>query len=326
MQTPLRKFPEHKRSFLPSRDEARKVSKLVHALKMGWIKTRSELEQSRAKKSPEFYMLWQTDDQSEEMRRIHKHIPAPKRLLPGHAESYNPPPEYLFDAKEMKKWNKLKNDPLKRKLHFVPQKFDSLRKVPAYPRFIKERFLRCLDLYLCPRAIKMKLNIEPESLIPKLPSPRDLQPFPNVLALEYKGHTDMIRTMTVDKSGQFLLTGSDDGTAKIWEINTSRCLKTIEINQIVRSVEWCPNAALSLVLVAAGSRVHVINPGVGDFVVRSKTDAVLKEEAKSDVIVSERVRNTVQWEGVDGEMYGEGFRMGLKHFKEVSIEEFGFFF
>lgn len=33
----------------------------------------------------------------------------------------------------------------------------------------------------------MKLNIDPESLVPKLPSPKDLQPFPNVFAIEYKG-------------------------------------------------------------------------------------------------------------------------------------------
>lgn len=132
---PVRKFPEHKRSFLPSKDEARRVSRLVHAIKMGWLKTREEQERARAKKEPQFYMLWQTDDQAEEMRRIHKHIPAPKRHLPGHAESYNPPPEYLFDEKEMKLWNKQKNEPLKRKLHFVPQKYRSLRQVPAYPRF-----------------------------------------------------------------------------------------------------------------------------------------------------------------------------------------------
>lgn len=131
---PLRKFPEHKRSFLPSKWEAKKVSKLVHALKMGWIKTLAEKEKLRAKKEPQFYMLWQTDDKAEEMRRIHKHIAAPKRHLPGHAESYNPPPEYLFDAKEQKQWDKLKNTPWKRKVHFVPQKFDSLRKVPSYPR------------------------------------------------------------------------------------------------------------------------------------------------------------------------------------------------
>lgn len=33
----------------------------------------------------------------------------------------------------------------------LPQAFTSLRAVPAYTDFIKERFERCLDLYLCPR-------------------------------------------------------------------------------------------------------------------------------------------------------------------------------
>lgn len=59
------------------------MSKLVHALKMGWIKTREEQAKLRAKTEPQFYMLWSTDDQAEQMRRIHKHISAPKRLLPG---------------------------------------------------------------------------------------------------------------------------------------------------------------------------------------------------------------------------------------------------
>ncbi|KAH1018681.1 ribosome biogenesis protein BOP1 homolog [Dendroctonus ponderosae] len=315
---PIRKFPEHKRSFLPSKNEAKKVSKLVHALKMGWIKTREEQARLRAKKEPQFYMLWSADDQAEEMRRIHKHIAAPKRLLPGHAESYNPPPEYLFDAKEMKEWNKLKNAPWKRKLHFVPQKFDALRKVPAYPRFIKERFLRCLDLYLCPRAIKMKLSIEPESLVPKLPSPRDLQPFPTTLSIEYKGHTDMVRTISTDKTGQYLLSGSDDCTIKIWEVNTGRCLKTIQTDSIVRCVEWCPNAALSLVLVATGNEVLLINPGVGDFVVSSRTDDVLKEAPNSDVVISERVKKAVQWCEPEQSLYDRGVRIQLKHFKMVT--------
>nr|CAH7769005.1 unnamed protein product [Callosobruchus chinensis] len=317
-QMPIRKFPEHKRSFLPSKHEAKQVSKLVHALKMGWIKTREEQAKLRAKKEPQFYMLWQTDDQPEEMRRIHKHISAPKRALPGHAESYNPPPEYLFDAKELKQWNKYKNAPWKRKLHFVPQKYDSLRKVPSYPRFIKERFLRCLDLYLCPRAIKMKLNIDPESLVPKLPSPKDLQPFPTTLSVEYKGHTDMVRTISIDKTGQYLVSGSDDTTVKIWEVNTGRCLKTIKTDDVVRSVEWCPNAALSLILVASGKEVLLINPDVGDFMVSSKTDKVLIEAPKSDVIVPERVRTTVQWSEADDSEYKKGARIKLKFFKEVT--------
>ena len=47
-----------------------------------------------------------------------------------------------------------------------------------YVNFFAERFERCLDLYLAPRQRKMKMNVKKEDLIPKLPSPKDLQPFP----------------------------------------------------------------------------------------------------------------------------------------------------
>ncbi|XP_046752546.1 ribosome biogenesis protein BOP1 homolog [Diprion similis] len=319
MKTPLRKFPEHKRSFLPSKSEAKKVSKLVHALKMGWIKSTVEMEKEKQKnkENKDFYMLWQSDDQAEEMRRIHKHIPAPKRHLPGHAESYNPPPEYLFDKKEMKEWNKLKSTPWKRKLHFIPQKFNSLREVPAYSRYIKERFQRCLDLYLCPRALKMRLTIDPASLVPQLPSPQDLQPFPTTVSMVFKGHTDMIRSFTAEAKGQYIASGGDDMTLKIWEIATGRCVNTIPCGGIVRSVAWCPNQAISLIAVAADQKVLLVNPGVGDHLITSKTDQLLEIIPQSDAIVNERVRAAVQWEQAEGENWRNGIRVILNHFKVV---------
>lgn len=211
---PIRNVPDHKRSFIPSVSEKKKVSRLVHALKMGWAKTTEEMAAEKKKKGPQFYMLWETDTGKEDMRRIHDHVSAPKRDLPGHAESYNPPPEYLFDEKETKEWHKQKDEPSKRKLHFLPQKYNSLREVPSYPRYVRERFLRCLDLYLCPRARRTKLTIDAEYLIPKLPSPKDLQPFPTVEALIYIGHTDIIRSVSIEPKGEYIVSGSDDKTVK----------------------------------------------------------------------------------------------------------------
>jgi ribosome biogenesis protein ERB1 len=52
----------------------------------------------------------------------------------------------------------MQQEPVERKLNFLPQKFPSLRTVPAYSRFIQERFERCLDLYLCPRQRKMRVR------------------------------------------------------------------------------------------------------------------------------------------------------------------------
>ncbi|KAF7998189.1 hypothetical protein HCN44_009587 [Aphidius gifuensis] len=319
MKTPLRKFPEHKRSFLPSKPEAKRVSKLVHALKMGWIKSTIEMEKERAQKKTQndFYLLWKNDDEAEEMRRIHKHIPAAKRLLPGHAESFNPPPEYIFDEKEEKQWEKLKQTPWKRKLHFKPQKYDSLRQVPAYPKFIKERFQRCMDLYLCPRAYKMKVQINPEELVPKLPNPRDLQPFPTTMSMIFKGHTDMIRSISVQKRGQYLASGGDDMTLKIWEISTGRCVRSVPCGGIIRSVAWGPNEEVSLIAVAADKKVLLINPNVGDKRITSSTDKLMEIIPQSDVVVPERVQSAVGWAQAEDELWKDGIRIILNHFKIV---------
>ncbi|GAB0089606.1 hypothetical protein DMENIID0001_041780 [Sergentomyia squamirostris] len=101
-----------------------------------------------------------------------------------------------------------------------------------------------VDLYLCPRAHGMKLTIEPECLIPKLSSPKNLQPFPTHETLFYVGHSDIVWT--------------------IWEVATARCVKTIQIKDIIRSVAWCPNGKFSFVAVASGQRLLLINPEITD--------------------------------------------------------------
>ena len=100
MDTPVRAIPPSKASFLPSKIDKMKISKMVHAIKMGWMKPQPPKPVNQEKK---FYMLWdaKSDTKAETMRRIHDHIPAPKPRLPGTAESYNPPAEYLFDKDEV---------------------------------------------------------------------------------------------------------------------------------------------------------------------------------------------------------------------------------
>ena len=108
------------------------------------------------------------------------------------------------------------------------RRYESLRRVPAYDRFLQERFERCLDLYLCPRMIRKRvsiysanilidffvfcsffqINIDPESLIPKLPSRKELEPFPKTLSVTYRGHSDRIRCFSVDPSGKWLASGT----------------------------------------------------------------------------------------------------------------------
>ena len=75
------------------------------------------------------------------------------------------------------------------KPEYIPRLFTTLRKVPAYEGFIRERFERCLDLYLCPRKARKRPYVkDPQTLVPKMPKPQDLQPFPTVLLLQFRGH------------------------------------------------------------------------------------------------------------------------------------------
>ena len=67
--------------------------------------------------------------------------------------------------------------------------------MPAYPRFIHERFERCLDLYLCPRVRRKRMNVsKPDDLLPAaIPKPSSLKPYPNRLCITYEGHRSKVR-------------------------------------------------------------------------------------------------------------------------------------
>lgn len=246
---------EPKSRFVPSKWERMKVMKIIKGIKEGRIKLDKEEEQKQ-----EVYQMWFDDDQAQ-TRKGPAHVQAPKMPLPGHIESYNPPDEYLFSKEERRAWEEA--DPEDRETNFMPRKFKSLRDVCAYHGFVRERFERCLDLYLAPRVNKRKLNIDPESLVPELPKPRDLRPFPNTLALLFNGHTGRIRSITMDPFGQYIASGSDDFTVRIWEVETGRCLQTYNVGAVVHKVVWNPNRDHQLLAVAAAKKVFLIATGTG---------------------------------------------------------------
>lgn len=125
------------------------------------MKTLAEKEkeqQEKERNDERVWDIWEDDSVvTWKPRKMPKAIAAPKRDLPLHIESYNPPEEYLLDDKEREEYDKM--DPEDRPHNFLPQKFESLRKVPLYQDLIREHFERCLDLYLCPRVLKKKVNI-----------------------------------------------------------------------------------------------------------------------------------------------------------------------
>ncbi|KAJ2738323.1 Ribosome biogenesis protein erb1 [Coemansia sp. Cherry 401B] len=256
MQMPLNAAPPSKASFTPSKWEHKRVMKIVRAIRQGRI-TRPAAKDSE----PQYYDLWANAKQDEDgstSRSRHQRLAAPRLPLPTHAESYHPPKEYLPTEDERREW--LEADPDTRKSNFLPQDFESLRTVPGYDRFIQERFQRCLDLYLAPRMAKKTTNLDPEELVPKLPDPRDLRPFPSAEALIYAGHTGRVRSISVDPTGLWLLSGSDDGTVRLWELVTGRCARIWNLKETVHKVAWCPSLDVCVFAAAVGSRMVVVIP------------------------------------------------------------------
>ena len=132
--------PEHKRSFIPSKWERLQVGKYVAAIKAGWIKPRLHKRETQiGEKEPEFYDIWGQENDEDRNRKHMQHLPAPKCPLPEHNESYNPPPEYLFDDQELAKWEKSEKED--RRINFIPKKYPSLRVVPGYGDLIKGKFI-----------------------------------------------------------------------------------------------------------------------------------------------------------------------------------------
>lgn len=70
-----------------------------------------------------------------------------------------------------------------------------------------------------------------------------------------------VRSIAVDVSGQWLASGSDDGSVRVWEVATARCMKTWDLGTPVRSVAWCPNPQLCILAAATASRVLLLSPG-----------------------------------------------------------------
>lgn len=273
---PLAAGPEPKRRFLPSRHEARAVVKMVRAMRAGTLKRPSELARERAQalENEYNYDVWESNEpkdaaemsKSERAREIMR-VAAPKVALPKHDESYNPPPEYLPNEDEAARWEG--TDPEDRVTNYLPTKHDALRHVPLYENFIKERFERCLDLYLAVRVRQDTKRVNPDDLIPELPSPRDLRPFPSGRSSSFGPLPSRARSISVHPAGLWLLSGSDDGAVRLWEVATGCQRHAWWLGNLVPKVDggtppvtcvtWAPVASALVFAASIGNTVLVVS-------------------------------------------------------------------
>lgn len=313
---------EPKSRFQPSQWERLQVQRLLDKFKDGKInmdyltgKIR-DMRDAKNKEDPNApFMLWQGDEDDElAMRKGPQHLAPPKLPPPGHAESYIPPDEYLPTEEDLKEWEKL--DPKDRPYGLlVPKKHQNLRSVGSYKYSVREAFERCLDLYLCPRIMKRRLNIDPESLVPKLPKASDLRPFPTAKCIEYKTPYEgevvpIIRSVSPSPDGQYMASGASDGFVRLWEVQTGRLLQSWNVSKLVSAfdsesedgatlpvvvVEWNPNKQHHCLVAAVGNFIVLIATGTGDKTSSEITEALLADAQAGGNVTSAKALKVVKW-------------------------------
>ncbi|KAI5322497.1 hypothetical protein L3X38_031569 [Prunus dulcis] len=275
---PLSNAPDPKRRLIPTKSESKLVNKIKLAIRKGLIKPKKSKEVEEEEES--VYPLWGDDSNSTEKNDHLSYIPAPKPKLPGN--DFHPYSEdceksdvvqFLYLARKyiptQEEINSYQLTYEEDRPKFIPKRFTSMRSIPAYENAVKECFERCLDLFL---------NIDPESLKPKLPNRNDLKPYPVSCYLEYRGHEDAVTSVSVEASGQWIASGLLDGTVRIWEVETGRCLKHYKIGEAIKYVAWNPNPEHSILAVSVGQDVLLLNTGCGNEEVQKRTKELLSVE------------------------------------------------
>ncbi|EFH62119.1 predicted protein [Arabidopsis lyrata subsp. lyrata] len=284
---PLSSAPEPKRRYIPSKCEAKMVAKFVIAIRKGLIKF------SKPGEVPNVYLLWGDDSTSGQKSKQLTYIPPPKHKLPEEEQASC---DLLCEEDRPK---------------FIPKKFTSLRSILAYGNALKESFDRCLDLYLCARVRKKRINIDPESLKPKQPSRKDLRAYPNSCYLEYKGYTGKVTTLSTECYGQWIALGSTDGSVRIWEVETGRCLKIWQFDEAIHCVAWNPLFGFPILAIAMGRDLVIINTELGTDVEQKNIEELFHlgnvPEPKASVAA------IASW--LQDEKYGG---IMIRHFKNIS--------
>jgi len=272
---------EPKRRFIPSKWEAKLVLRIIRALRNN---SSAKADKNAVDDAPK--LIWDNSDiTTDKNTNGLSYLPAPKARAPSHGDSYNPPFEYRQDFSE---------DAQDEDSDIVSRQFyDALRRVPAYSPYVVERFQRCLDLYLCPRVAKNRLQIQPSDILPPLPNPQELKPFPSSRCLKYIGHTDKVLSIAVDPTGQWLLSGSADCSMRKWEVTTGRCVRKWQFNTAVKCVDWCPRPGSDIVSACVGSYVVLLNPNT-----ESSSEALTQHISAAHVKAGDGT--SVPWEERDG--------------------------
>ncbi|CAI4292763.1 AKR_collapsed_G0005740.mRNA.1.CDS.1 [Saccharomyces cerevisiae] len=267
--------------------------KIVRAIREGRIIPPKKLKEMKEKEKTENYQYDLWGDSTETNDHV-MHLRAPKLPPPTNEESYNPPEEYLLSPEEKEAWENTEYS--ERERNFVPQKYSALRKVPGYGESIRKDLK---DLWISIRLLVTSLS-------------QGFAPFPIRCSTIYAGHKGKVRTLSIDPSGLWLATGSDDGTVRVWEILTGReVYRTTLIDDEenpddhIECIEWNPDANNGILAVAVGENIHLIVPPIFGYDIENNGKTKIEDGFGYDTFGTVKKSNLEVNENGDGDEDGE---------------------
>jgi len=153
---------------------------------------------------------------------------------------------------------------------------------------------------MCPRLLRKKVNItDPNVLLPQLPSPNDLKPFPTVVSIEYNFHKCCVRSISVSPCGTYLASGDEDHNVVIWQIKTARIVRKYKLeNAVIDCIEWSPSKKRCLLAVTNEEFVYVLQPKLYSKALSEETSSSFEDwhkQYKIDVLANDQKEKFVSW-------------------------------
>ena len=216
-----------KKKFGFSRNEQKTINRLVYLYKNGLM----PMEKPK-KVEQKIYDIWEFEDEQD----LSQYRPGfgyqiPRRDLPDNEESYN--------TKDNKDGG-------------------ILRRIPRYDNLIEEELERCCDLFLSARTIRKKLDLKENDVLPDLPKPEELRPFPTKECMVYKGHESSIKDICCDPNGNVLISADNGNLVFFWDILTGKIITKFDLKEKVRKINI--NKFLKLIVICTETHIFFILP------------------------------------------------------------------
>ena len=255
-----------KKKFGFSRNEQKTINRLIYLYKNGLM----PMEEPK-KSPPKLFDIWEFEDEND----LSQYRPGfgyqiPKRELPDNDESYNPK-----DNKEN----------------------GILRRIPRYDNLIEEELERCCDLFLSARTIRKKLDLKENDILPDLPKPEELRPFPTKECMVYKGHESSIRDICCDPNGNVLISADNGNLVFFWDIMTGKIITKFDLKEKVRNINI--NKFLKLVVICTETHIFFFLPKYLEKKYKEEILTLIKEKIYTKINTNKKEKNDLNKENKD---------------------------